>query len=33
MADLPTPSFPGGAALRAPTLVAAMLLARLRDAL
>ncbi|MFT4793806.1 MAG: gamma-glutamylputrescine oxidase [Paracoccaceae bacterium] len=33
MADLPTPTFPGGAAMRKPTLVAAMLLARLRDAL
>jgi gamma-glutamylputrescine oxidase len=33
MADLPTPRFPGGAMMRKPTLVAAMLLARVRDAL
>ncbi|MGM0586689.1 MAG: NAD(P)/FAD-dependent oxidoreductase [Pseudomonadota bacterium] len=33
MARLPTPRFPGGPALRRPTLIAAMLLARLRDAL
>jgi gamma-glutamylputrescine oxidase len=33
MARLPAPSFPGGTLLRRPTLIAAMLLARLRDAL
>ncbi len=33
MARLPVPDFPGGARLRQPILVAAMLLARLRDAL
>ena len=33
MARLPVPAFPGGARLRQPILVAAMLLARMRDAL
>lgn len=33
MARLPVPDFPGGARLRQPILVAAMLLARLRDAI
>ena len=33
MSALPVPRFPGGALLRRPTLVAAMLWARLRDAL